>query len=162
MRRKGHQAKYSLMLLFVGIFAFWWGIAVLAQNDKAPTPTMQAATALPQEMIHASLPSINGALSIHVVKNSGTYSYSGNILLSSPCEELGIGIASSGSSTVHVTIPLTLFAPSNGCNDTSEGTSSAPFSASLSVSPGAKVVFDGVTINGVIVATTLTSKAASQ
>jgi len=152
MRSKGYQGKYSLILLFVGIFAFWWGIAVLAQSNKTSTSSTQSAASSAALMYTPQTPS--GPVELQTIKTPTSYTYSGLLALSTPCDQLGTGLATSGSGTVHVTVALTYMKQVSACKEAFDGSDELPFSASLSVPPGTKVVLDGLTINGVIVQTT--------
>lgn len=155
MRSKGHQGKYSLIVLFVGIFAFWWGIAVLAQNDKTAYTAPQTASAASPAGAYISQ-TIAGPVAIQATVKGGTvYTYSGSIPLTDICEELGTGIAVNGSNPQHVTIVLTLKEPVAGCAQASGGDTLQPFAVFLSVAPGTKALLDGLTVNGAIVETTV-------
>ncbi len=162
MRSKGHRSTYSLLILFVGIFAFWWGIAVLARNDKSAPASPYVASASPVSTADTYVPqTVTGPIAIHSSIKDGTYTYSGSIPLSSECDELGTGISVSGSNPEHVTIVLTLKRP-NQCDIAHVGNVEQPFAVSLAVPTNAKAVFDGLTVNGAIVPVNLSALAATQ
>ncbi len=154
MRSKGRQSKFSLVLLFVGIFAFWWGIAVLTQNNKSTSTASYVASASPVSTADTYVPqTVTGPITIHANVKQGTYTYSGSVPLSSTCDELATGVSVTGTNPEHVTIILTLKRPSE-CTDTSAAPAQ-PFAVSLSVPANTKAVLDGLTVNGVIVTTHL-------
>ena len=154
MRYKGRQGKFSLLLLFVGIFAFWWGIAVLAQNDSPASAQINPSVAASDSA--AYLPqNISGKVALQVAHTGDVYTYSGALPTPSACDSLGSGIAVQGSDPVHVTVVLTLMKPVVTCSGASSAGEMQPFSVSLSVKPGAKALLDGVTVNGIIMGTTL-------
>lgn len=154
MRSRSHQGKYSLILLFVGIFAFWWGIAVLSQTDKSAYPASQAS-ASPVSTSSYVPQAVAGTVAVQTSFASGTYTYSGSVPLALSCDELGTGISVTGTNPEHVTIILTIQRPV-GCKDRDTAVSQ-PFAASLSVPPNTKAVLDGLTVNGVIVQTSLSA-----
>ena len=147
MQSRAHSGTWSLVLLFVCIFAFWWGIAVLAQNNNV-----------------ASVPyapeGVSGPVAVRITSANNTYTYSGSVPLASPCDELGEGIAVNGQHPPHITVLLTLMKPSVACAQASDGSSSEPFSVSVSVASGTKAVLDGLTVNGIIMPTTIQSASA--
>lgn len=150
MRSKGRQGRYSLILLFLGIFAFWWGIAVLGQGGKsdavqAVAMQQQAAVYVPQQ--------VSGPLSIATSSNGNTFSYSGSISLSPECERLATGVSVTGASPKHVTVMLTLERKAN-CTSTTTSIVKQPFAVSVEVPSGTSPILDGVTTNGAIVAIT--------
>jgi hypothetical protein len=151
MQSRAHSGRWSLVLLFVCIFAFWWGIAVLGQNNTATPsgqPTANAASV-------AYVPeAVAGPVAVQVAFTNDTYTYTGLVPLSSPCDELGEGIAVNGRNPSHVTILLTLMKQPGACTETS-GDTNGPFLVSVSVAPGTKAVLDGLTINGIITPTTI-------
>jgi hypothetical protein len=155
MRSKGHRSTYSLLILFVGIFAFWWGIAVLARNDKSTPAVSYVASASPVSTADTYVPqTVSGPVAIEATIVSGTHTYKGSIPLTSMCDALSTGISVSGSNPEHVSIVLTLKRPST-CAEETTGAMSQPFAVSLAVPSNTEAVFDGLTINGAIVATTL-------
>ena len=151
MRSKGRRGKLSLILLFVGIFAFWWGIAVLTQNGKV-LPSLSSASA-PSSVAYA-IQNFSGPLTVDTsVSNNNVYTYSGSLPLVSSCDQLGTGLAVSGTNPAHVTVLLTLMKPVVDCAEAADGPDDVqPFSVSIAVKPGAKAVLDGVTVNGIIIA----------
>lgn len=150
MRRRGRQGKFSLIGLFVVIFAFWWGISVLSQNGAA-TP---ADAALPASASSAYAPqNITSPLALNVMQKGTVYTYAGSVPLSSSCDQLSTGIAVHGSNPTHITILLTVTKPLVACVGTS-GTNTH-FSVSLSVKAGTQAVFDNLMLNGSIVPTAL-------
>ncbi|HEY5383245.1 MAG TPA: hypothetical protein VIJ88_01680, partial [Candidatus Paceibacterota bacterium] len=151
MRGRGHQGKSFLILLFVIIFAFWWGVSVIAQNEQGPLATLSSA---PPVYLPAAVPqNVPGPVAVLVTQKGTVYTYSGSLPLPSSCDELGTGIAVNGTNPAHVTLLLILSKPLTACAEAAGGVIEEPFSASLSVKPGTKVVFDGLTVNGVIVTT---------
>jgi hypothetical protein len=153
MRSYGRKSTFPLVLLFVGIFAFWWGISVLAQNDTAaPAPSI----ALPASASTADASqNISGPVALNITQKGTVYTYSGSLPVSSSCDDLGTGIAVGGDNSAHVTVLLTVTRPLIPCAETAGDASNEPFSASLSVASGTKPVLDGLTVNGVIVATNI-------
>jgi hypothetical protein len=138
MRRKGHRSKLSLLLLFVVIFAFWWGISVLTQTGVGPSLTASVPSQVPSNLV-----------TVNVTYQNNVYTFAGALPLSAACDEFGSGIAVNGQNPDHVTILLTLAKPFVDCAQAASGPGQ-PFSVSLSVQPGVKVVLDGLTINGAI------------
>ena len=158
MRGKGHQSKYSLLVLFVAIFAFWWGIAVLTQNTKPNYTAPQSVSAVPSSAIPQD---ISGPVPVQEsVSSAGVYSYTGSVPLPDSCDDLGTGISVSGQNPEHVTIILTLTKPLTSCVEAAGTGVQQPFGVSVAAPSGAKAVLDGLTVNGVIVPTTLTKVAA--
>ncbi len=150
MQNRAHSGKLSLVLLFVCIFAFWWGTAVLTQNNT-PSNTQLAANAASV----ASIPEeVSGPIAIQVAFANNTYTYSGSVSAASPCDQLGEGIAVHGKSPSHATILLTLMKHQGACTDAA-GDANEPFSVSVSVATGTKAVLDGLTVNGAIASTTI-------
>gem|GEM_PF-2077821 len=152
MHQRSHSGRLSLILLFVCIFAFWWGIATLAQNSKAapdPTSSTPAAVAayVPQQ--------VSGPVTMQVAVANDMYTYSGSVPLASSCEQLGEGIAVKGRDPSHITVLLTLTQPATACAEASGGSTSEPFAVSASVTPGTKAILDGITVNGVITPATI-------
>ena len=164
MRRKSHQGKYSLILLFVGIFAFWWGIAVLAQNDKSASlgtsvsPVAQAAPA--PSVDNDTFESISNPIAIQETVKGNVYTYSGSIMLPNPCDNVGTGISVNGFNPEHITIFLTLTKSLTGCTDQPQTFTAQPFGVSLTIATGTKAILDGLTVNGIIAATHLTKASA--
>ena len=150
MQNRAHSGRLSLVLLFVCIFAFWWGIAVLTQNNNgAPSgqPTANAASV-------AYVPeAVSSPVAVQVSFANNTYTYSGIVPAASACDQLGEGISVNGSNPSHVTVLLTLMKQQGACTDT--GDSNEPFAVSVSVGAGTKAVLDGLTVNGVITPTTV-------
>ena len=151
MQNRAHPGRLSLVLLFVCIFAFWWGIAVLTQNNTASSSTQSLANAASATPVPEGVPGPVG-MQVAFVKN--TYTYSGSVPAASPCDMLGEGIAVNGKNPSHVTILLTLMKQPGTCTDTT-GDSNEPFAVSVSVASGTKAVLDGLTVNGIITPTTL-------
>lgn len=151
-KSKSRQGKYSLLLLFVGIFAFWWGIAVLAQNNKPGSAAIHVPSASAAEKTMYTLQSIEGPVKIHATLKGDAYTYSGSVPLTSACDELGTGVSITGADTKHVTIVLTLQKPMDGCAYTTSEELEQPFAVSISVASGTKATLDGLTVNGAIVA----------
>jgi hypothetical protein len=149
MLSRNRPGKLSLLLLFVCIFAFWWGIAVLTQNSAAPG-TEQA----PVGSTNTIPQGVSGPIGVDISISNNRYTYSGSVPLVSSCDELGEGIAVHGEDPAHVTILLTLVRQS-ACAEAAGGGTEEPFSVSVSASAGAKVMLDGLTVNGVIVPTTV-------
>ena len=159
MRSKGRQGTYSLLLLFVGIFAFWWGIAVLAENDKGTYGAPSTAQASPSNAGTYIAEAVQGPIAVQTMHKGAVYTFSGSVPLASVCDELGTGISVSKSNPPHVTVILTLQKPTNLC---AEGaTTTQPFAVSLTVASGTQALLDGVTVNGVIVATRLVDASAN-
>jgi hypothetical protein len=132
MRRKPHST--SLVLLLVCIFAFWWGVSVLAQNSSFGG-TQTAATGQ----------SNAGPLAITESRSGDTYTYSGNFVPGSACEQIGSGISYSGTAQNQVTILLNTTSASTDCAQAA-GTASIPFSASIKLA-GGEPSFAGVLLN---------------
>ncbi|MDE1925146.1 MAG: hypothetical protein KGH79_03125 [Patescibacteria group bacterium] len=139
---KMRRSRSALVLLFVGIFALWWGIAVINQSG---TSTASGSTGAPAPYDAYT----GGPIIVKSSANNGVVSYSGVLALPSPCDMLGSGIAEHGVNPAHVTVALSIIA-SNGC--TAAGApAEAPFEVSISSGPRTqKPVLDGVTVNGVI------------
>ena len=157
MQNRAHSGRLSLVLLFVCIFAFWWGIAVLTQNNSgAPSgqPTANAASV-------AFMPeAVAGPVAVQVSFANNTYTYSGIVPAASACDQLGEGISVNGSNPSHVTVLLTLMKQSGICREAS-GDASQPFAVSVSVASGTKAILDGLTINGIITPTTIKTASAN-
>ncbi|MGC9602591.1 MAG: hypothetical protein ABSE76_02520 [Minisyncoccia bacterium] len=154
MQNRAHSSTWSLVLLFVCIFAFWWGIAVFTQNstgvsNQQPTADAPSVQYVPQGTLKP--------VEVQVAFANNTYTYSGSMPLDSSCEELGEGISVNGQNPSHVTILLTLVKPSVACAQASEGGTNEPFSVSVLVASGTKAMLDGLTINGIIIPTTIKS-----
>ncbi|HUD02593.1 MAG TPA: hypothetical protein VMR46_01045 [Candidatus Paceibacterota bacterium] len=156
MQNRAHSGKLSLVLLFVCIFAFWWGIAVLTQNNTGapnaqPTANAASVASIPQE--------VSGPVAVQVSFANNTYTYSGTVPLASPCDQLGEGIAINGKDPSYVTVLLTLMKQPGICKATS-GDTNEPFSVSVSVASGTKAVLNGLTVNGIITPTAIQQVSA--
>ena len=151
MNSKGRQGTYALLLLFVGIFAFWWGIAVLTQNSKGPYAASRTAEASPLEVGTYTQEGVQVPIAIQTSHKGSLYTYSGTVPLTSVCDKLGTGISVTNTNPAHITVVLTLQRPVSACREL--GSSSQPFAVSLTVASGTRAVLDGVTVNGVIAAT---------
>lgn len=81
--------------------------------------------------------------------SGGADTWSGAVTLPSACDSLGTGIAANGGSPAHVTLLLTVSRLPT-CAAAQGKTNAEPFTVSLSRESSAPV-FDGTTINGVIV-----------
>lgn len=153
-RSKSHQGKFSLVLLFVAIFAFWWGIAVLSQNGKGTYAQPQSVSASATNAGTYAPQNIAGPVDVTLeVKGSTLYTYSGSLMLTSACDTLSTGIAVNGTNPERVTILLNLAKPLDTCTEATGDTLEQPFAVSLAVASGTKAVLDGLTVNGVIVPT---------
>jgi hypothetical protein len=153
MQSRAHSGRWSLVLLFVCIFAFWWGIAVLGQNNKGSSNTQPTANAASVAYVPEG---VSGPVAVQVAFVNDTYTYSGSVSSASPCDQLGEGIAVHGNNPSHVTVVLTLMKQSGICTDTM-GDANEPFAVSVSVASGTKAVLDGLTVNGIITPTTIQS-----
>jgi hypothetical protein len=156
MQNRAHSGKLSLVLLFVCIFAFWWGIAVLSQNNTGSSNTQATANAASVAYVPEG---ISGPVAVQVSFANNTYTYSGSVPLTSPCDQLGEGIAVNGSNPSHITVLLTLMKQPGTCTDTG-GDANEPFAVSVSVAPGTKAVLDGLTVNGIITPTAIQQVSA--
>jgi hypothetical protein len=97
-----------------------------------------------------------GPIAVHSSIANNEASYTGDIVIPSACDILGTGIAVKGQNPAHVTVLFTLTAPQTGCAAAAQTLTTAPFAVSVTIMPGAKKpVFDGVTVNGVIMPITL-------
>jgi len=145
MLSRGKKNTTTLVSLIVAIFAFWWGVSVLDQTQNVPKVITVAAADLQIDPYTAA----SVIVVHHSLDANHMDAFSGTITLPSGCDDLGTGIASHGSNPAHVTILLTVL-KDPGCTSAPPGGSDQPFSVSLSHAATAPV-FDGVTVNGVIV-----------
>lgn len=145
---KRRRAQWSLMVLLVGIFALWWGVSVLSGQNY----TFKNSSAAKLVSYTSNTPII-----VYGSMLGNTHTFEGSVPLANSCEVLGSGIAVQGSNPAHVTVVLSLMESPGLCAQAA-GNSEEMFNVSLSLPTNTQVVFDGTTMNGVIVPSMLTSK----
>jgi hypothetical protein len=140
------RSRSALMFLLIGVFAAWWGVSVFAQMSGS------AFSSVP---LNSTLSYMGGPIVVHTTVTPTEALYTGEISIPSACDTLGTGIAAKGQDPAHVTLLFTLSAPQTGCA-AAQSLVTAPFAVSVTIMPGTKKpVFDGVTVNGVIMPITL-------
>ena len=135
-----HRRRTALFLLFVGIFASWWGVSQFGRLSSLPSTPEQQSAALP--LVQYADPSV---VMIEHSQEGDLHTYSGSITLPSECSELGSGIAAQGS-PLRVTILISITSASPCISATPM---SQPFV--VSVSAPEEPQFSGITVNGVII-----------
>lgn len=143
-----HRSKTFLLLLFVIIFACWWGVSVLSQVSNT------ASIGQAQAPIAVSYVPTTTMIITHSIEN-GMQTYAGSFTPLSLCDNLGVGNRSNNPGVLHVSIALTLTTTAGPCDLTGE-VSPEPFS--VGITSDTSPVFDGVTLNGVIIPSKLVEK----
>ena len=144
------RSRTALLLLFVILFAFWWGVSIISQKTP-PAPIASPQTTLIDNRVAFSTTS---PIIVHYSVDKNTHTYSGTLMLPSSCDTLGTGVTTSGSEPIHISILLSVLRSTSNCH---EGPGDAePFSVSISSkAKSAAPLFDGVTVNSAITSSTL-------
>jgi len=146
MRKKPHST--ALVLLMVCIFAFWWGISILAEHTFSSSVSASASTAAPTENTEP--------LTVYESSSGQIYTYHGTYA-AGDCDSLGSGARYEGGKNGQVIILLTTISSPTNCADASKaaGNETQDFSVSVSVQPGYSIAFQGLMLNGTLMPTQL-------
>jgi len=121
------RARTPLVILFIAIFAAWWGVSVLSNVAQVSVTSPQVASANTPVIVHHTHDGINDI-------------FTGSLSLPS-CTSLSTGVQSVGLAPREVTIELST------ANCTSTSLSDQPFEVEVA-SADSQTLFEGVTLNG--------------
>jgi len=141
-RMKARRVKWALWVLFVALFAFWWGVAVLASQESTALATATPADA-------TAVADTSGPLRIFHTAVGSQHIYQGIIKLPEACDSVATAVNSLTGTPNHITIALTITRPTDCATAAGDGT--PPFRVGYAGSYAQPPVIDGVVINNVIV-----------
>lgn len=142
-----HRTLTALLVLFaclvIGLAGAWYYFA----------PPKEPARAFSEVPYSSSEP-----VAIYHSTAGHTHAYRGEVPVGPGCDVIISGITASGNGVPHLRVAINLVRPPTPCADPSVATTSQEFFVSYGSASSTTVAFDGLTINGIPTAYTLTEE----